>query len=440
MPRSSENAVAVAPSGTSRQTLIVIVALLCGALTTIGFKAAPVYVRVPALLWQRNTSVQSTAGVYKSSAGKTGALLVAANLRARSHNLNMTARASKCVRTNNVLPRYGMNMDFEKQRPWSITTASFPLGTLTSPECTTLRELLNAVENGRRSWLTGPPDETKRSVFVAKGCAVRHWTGAQARDLLKRFPFVGIVGDSLTRHMTQGLMMILSGNYETGGIIPDAQGTWRECTCDGMFSESLSCRMLSPQQYENPCFGPCKVNLPVCPGWAREHVCTAESETPSLYMDRAHKGIPKLTSKMITDRCDNDGRRMAFFLQGGAHFMSDWKRALKLFFRPAIGMIRNASVVCRGKHGSPQPIILVSGLNAQSRLLDGAHPIQTREKAIVFNQAVRKALAHEPGLVFIDFFNVTLNAQTSDGYHFLSDVNVAKADVFLSALELFDTT
>ena len=39
---------------------------------------------------------------------------------------------------------------------------------------------------------------------------------------------------------------------------------------------------------------------------------------------------------------------------------------------------------------------------------------------------------------FVDFFNLTLGAQTSDGYHYLTDVNIAKADIFFSAIKLFD--
>ena len=169
--------------------------------------------------------------------------------------------------------------------------------------CPTRAALLHALALGRRVWTpaAATADETKPSAFRGEGCTIPHWSAEAARALLRRFELFAVVGDSLSRHMTQGLMMLLSGDYEVGGIVPDKAGTYKDCVCDGQFSESLPCRMLSPQQTSNP------------------------TDVASFYMDRTHNG--KMTdfaipceSKLIEqgDGAAAGGGRMVFWLQGGA--------------------------------------------------------------------------------------------------------------------------
>ena len=66
---------------------------------------------------------------------------------------------------------------------------------------------------------------------------------------------------------------------------------------------------------------------------------------------------------------------------------------------------------------------------AQSRQLDGKHPHQSRENATVFNFQMETELEKRmPDVIIIDRWWLAAKAQTSDGFHFLLDVNLVKAN------------
>jgi hypothetical protein len=69
--------------------------------------------------------------------------------------------------------------------------------------------------------------------------------------------------------------------------------------------------------------------------------------------------------------------------------------------------------------------------DAQSRSLDGPFPHQSRENAIVFNENIARHFKETSysgiNIHVIDWWNFTRDAQTSDGFHYLSDINVFKA-------------
>lgn len=61
-----------------------------------------------------------------------------------------------------------------------------------------------------------------------------------------------------------------------------------------------------------------------------------------------------------------------------------------------------------------------------------AWPHQSRANALLFNEAMRNSfisIGLVPGedLLILDWLNMTVNAQSSDGMHSLSDINLAKA-------------
>lgn len=73
------------------------------------------------------------------------------------------------------------------------------------------------------------------------------------------------------------------------------------------------------------------------------------------------------------------------------------------------------------------------GMTAQHRMLDKVYEHQSLENATLFNDEIRQSF-HSVGLIpgvevlIMDWYNMTKNAQTSDGLHHLTDVNLAKAD------------
>ena len=124
-------------------------------------------------------------------------------------------------------------------------------------------------------------------------------------------------------------------------------------------------------------------------------------------------------------------RPIALWLQGGAHFLSNFSFARRAFYEPNVAKARQLAKRC----GNASLVVLLSGLNAQDRVLDALYPRQSRENASTFNEELR-AYAHAEGAHFVDYLNLTRDAPTSDGYHYLSDVNLAKADVLLHLLRV----
>lgn len=80
--------------------------------------------------------------------------------------------------------------------------------------------------------------------------------------------------------------------------------------------------------------------------------------------------------------------------------------------------------------------LLWTGMNAQSPLLDRIWPRQTVLNAIKFN-AVMENYIHtlDEKFEIIDFVNLTRGAEVSDGFHYLTDVNLYKAQYLLNMMD-----
>ena len=74
--------------------------------------------------------------------------------------------------------------------------------------------------------------------------------------------------------------------------------------------------------------------------------------------------------------------------------------------------------------------VVWTGLNSQSKHMDLQYPHQAVDNAVAFNQDIEHfLLTHHRQLAasVLDFLPLTADASSSDGYHFLSDVNLVKA-------------
>lgn len=82
--------------------------------------------------------------------------------------------------------------------------------------------------------------------------------------------------------------------------------------------------------------------------------------------------------------------------------------------------------------------VLWISLGAQARRLDNIYPHQSRENAAIFNHEVSEYLKknYSSKVDFLDVLELTRDAMTSDGVHYLSDVNLIKAAYVLNYLLL----
>ena len=75
---------------------------------------------------------------------------------------------------------------------------------------------------------------------------------------------------------------------------------------------------------------------------------------------------------------------------------------------------------------------------AQSRLLDAQFPQQARERVVDYNAAMEAEMTAR-GIAALHYWNATLNAASSDGFHFMTDVNLLRANSLINYIALLDT-
>jgi hypothetical protein len=96
--------------------------------------------------------------------------------------------------------------------------------------------------------------------------------------------------------------------------------------------------------------------------------------------------------------------------------------------------IRRATATCKTP---PNAHYLFLGGTAQSRNDDTLYPAQTREIVERYNARLKARFAQlGSNFHFWDLLALTRDAQTSDGFHYLSDVNIAEAFGLLHFMSL----
>lgn len=142
-----------------------------------------------------------------------------------------------------------------------------------------------------------------------------------------------------------------------------------------------------------------------------------------------------------------EGLPAALLLQTGpqsaglSHFHSE-----AAFHRSVSPVLALANLVARSCKRTLH--IFWTGLTSQVKAMDVKYPDQAGESARRFNDEIWSRIANNvaqnwsmvgsvnQGVRRLDFYNLTDDALTYDGYHQLTDSNLAKANVLLSALEL----
>ena len=371
------------------------------------------------------------------------------------------ASSGQCRAHPRVLQRHDgyYSSIFPIERPWSLSEDSFPLGSASGHAsaadgrraCSTPAALLNGVALGERRWPpeASPSNETHPSVFVPAGCTVPEFSSQRACETLAGFKSIFLGGSSLTRHMLQALHMITTGNLIRGAF-HDATNVSHDCWCDGQFSEALKCRL---QRDLHAARRLCGGTVP----FEFAH----DMELPRIPGVREPIRWDQIICGTTLGRLPLSAKPAFIWLHAGPQMHSNSARAWNDVVQPAIQQIRAHSNACGRK-----VVVAFAGIDSQSRVLDRKYPNQRREAAASFNAELgRKCRMH--GVWHVDFANLTLNAQTSDGYglwrapcpplarscfigspmalsllhpvcryHWLSDVNLAKAHVLLRLMEL----
>ena len=319
-----------------------------------------------------------------------------------------------CNKDNRVLNRDDnyFARDDPIQRPWSVLPASFESAL---PVCATVQSLSMALQHGMRVWESDRPTtslERQRtpSLFHPFNCSIPSYSPNEMCVAMTPYTNVLLLGDSLLRHVHQGLMVVATTDWERGGLpgkVTPRQ--FNDCRCDGMFSEVSWCRQWS--------------GVPV---------------TGCAAVQRIQRG----SSTQMHQTC-RAGRTLAV-LEGGVHFqvnpwkVQSWKKLSVEKFEQEFLHPKLEELLLRQLHCAKHKIdVVVMLMGCESRKLDKRYPHQSREHTKQFNQKLALYLsANYPSVVMLDPWRMTEDAPTSDGYHYLTDVNVMKANLLLRFMEL----
>jgi hypothetical protein len=331
-----------------------------------------------------------------------------------------------CMESNNV-PNRGdgiyaagtMDSDF---RPFSLRPQDFV--SHHTHECSSVQDFLNAVKFGERRWdesqvesknLSWVEKETFPSTFVPHGCDIPALSQERMCAIMGRFSHVTLLGDSLTRHVTAGLHIGLKNDFVSGGMVTSDPARKEFCRCDGQFSEHAECRNLDESFFD---FRPQQLGL--CPKLHNNDTDHQMDLHVADYLDA------------VDCLLNFDTRPMLLIFQGGLHHSSNALATYNSF----LPIWQNDALKTCLKH--KKVIVVWCSFNTESPVVDKIFPHQSPENATIFNQQMQDLFDSSgmENITTINWMNFTKGAQTSDGVHYLMNVNFFKAQQLLSLADL----
>lgn len=353
-------------------------------------------------------------------------------LTARPFNVLYHKWMHICESSNVVLDKSDNHAaNCTEKRPWSLHSNTFQQTNLAP--CTSLDGLLRVVKYGQRHWYDEPclqsNDEGRHSntsllcevspsYFLPHECGIPSLESETACNILNKYSHVVISGDSLARHTAQGLMMILTQDLVLGSYpraTRKSADLMNKCQCDGQFSEHELCRHYNTERLMS--------------SDPRDYgICTHLPATPV----QLHHGLRFALKNKGNTFCSNDSRPILIVLNGGTHYRSNVQHTIAASIDLTHHQLQAIQESCEWPLSFR---VIWTGLNTQSRSLDAAFPYQSRERAQEFNDIVDAYVASTHGMIPLNFWNMTRDAAVSDGFHYLSEVNLHKANIILHAAD-----
>ena len=342
--------------------------------------------------------------------------------------------------------------------PWSLSASSFPLLDPDHLEpCSSFAALTDAVSRGRRL-----PLEPKRptanlaggipSRFQPTGCSIPFVSGARACSALHNYSLVVVYGDSIMRLMAQGLLALLTGDLAHGAApllsswdSADSNAVHHTCACDAQFAEDAFCRRWQEEGRapgaSSRLWSPFSLGAAMNSSRYKLHGGACAAARKLLYVSAfmgfysAPDAHPKLYEWRDALCSGKPGLPAVLLLQTGPQVVKNQPTAHAGFARnvqPVLAIASRAARECN------RPLrLLWTGNAAQLKERDALFPRQARGFASAYDREVWNLTVTEwPDVRKLDFWELTTGALTADGLHQLGDINLAKANVLLSALEL----
>lgn len=326
-----------------------------------------------------------------------------------------------------------MFLNMSENREWSLKSEAMRVFLGLHPEhthvpyCNTTQEI---IESSKYSLIIEPPYSNHQRL-----CLIKWFSRESICNVLSRYRNILILGDSLTRHLSSALLMLLSEDFRYGGVLPGVPGfnytdLHTHCTCDGTYSELDVCR-----KYLRPVeLSPSDINskYQYCSKYpVSHHVKT------NIYIDDSLLDYSEFDFK--GKLCGPERTLRLVMIQGGSHYSFAADKHIPVV-RQLIDRLVQAVTSCEHNIAGLVRVVF-SGVPMVHPAVTAMFPLETDERAVEFYRDMQHFFQVEyPSMtvVMLDFLNLTRDAnrrgRSSDGFHQLSDVNMIKVMTLLNVM------
>ncbi len=202
-----------------------------------------------------------------------------------------------------------------------------------APECKNIRDFTKSITHPVKDYT----------------CRVPWLSRDEICTIIDSYSMIFFFGDSLTRHMSQALFILLTQDLKWGGFPARSSPRPHDfCTCDGQFDEAKICR-----EYDHNKFfrftdvvsktGACK-NIKLHEPKTEYFQYSGSGELDIIHANLFDPSIR--TGGPTLGVCTNDTRPMFFFIQGGAHYKTNGPLYVDTYLRPVLKTIQKSSDDC----------------------------------------------------------------------------------------------
>jgi len=333
-----------------------------------------------------------------------------------------------CEKNNIVFPGGNVGEGIPEKRPFSITPADFipKHGISLEKQCLTVEKALTAIKHGIRVWSPNHLEDVSKdnkklasaqrqaipSTFIPAECDLLAMSPQDMCNTINKFSTVALTGDSLSRHVRSGLLTGLSNDLVGGNIVDDKE-EGAVCRCDGAYSEFYKCR--GPVwSDENGVRDIIPYHVGLCP-----HLDTKDQVTVQW---REWVDLTEYECK-----AEDSEKPYLLILNGGLHYNVDAKETYTKFIKKKLQNVKNC--VDSGR----EVYVIWNSMSLQAQVMDQWYFRQSMKIVIEFNEEMETILSQNGvhGVALVDWTSFTKEAQTSDGVHYLGQVNYFKAQYLI---------
>ena len=262
--------------------------------------------------------------------------------------------------------------------------------------------------------------------FRVRGCKFDWYSPRQVCAILEQAGQIIMIGDSLSRHLAQSLMILAAGDYVRGGMLDVAQP---ECVCDAQYDDARKCRDASSAYRAEHDLPPGEV----CPNWRGQHIAFLSE----------WEGYDPVRVQRYLDKPEFRGNRTLVYISLGMHLFSIKTSAplnsagiIDRYYKDVLQRLSARMAAFHGSNESSKFDRLIVGTTTPPGPNKPSQYEATQGMAVMsaHAQAMRRYQAQTPGSLLFDSFVVMENTSSYDGTHFLQQQNIVAAQAFLNVL------